>query len=110
MDSFAFNGYKTADSCITPTEVNNISQIKEGLTIFPNPGNGRTTISCVLPANNTEGILIIRDVKGEVMKVFTINNSATKLDVDCTDLPSGIYYCYLQGAGVCATAKMVVMR
>ncbi len=79
---------------------------------YPNPFNPTTTIEYVLPARsamtlnvyNTLGQLVTTLAKGEE------EAGVHQARFDATALPSGVYFCRLQSAGLTRTIKMMLLK
>lgn len=114
LDSFSFSGYKSADSCIVPvdhTGVSTVTNVAGGAGIFPNPVSGTATISYLLPAGIAEGAIVIRNTSGQAVATYPVDNRSATLQLNNINLPSGVYYYYLQATGMLpAVKKMVVIK
>ncbi|MBN1948727.1 MAG: T9SS type A sorting domain-containing protein [Candidatus Cloacimonetes bacterium] len=97
------------------------------LFIYPNPFNPATTIHFTLPDASSSAELLIFNLKGQIVKSFSLNPSThesvggrtqplNSISWDGTDnenkpVSSGIYYCTLQQRGrVLATAKLALIK
>ncbi|MEM9919619.1 MAG: tail fiber domain-containing protein [Bacteroidota bacterium] len=75
----------------------------------PNPFGKNTTIDYKLPEGFNAASIRIIDASGKEIRNYAINNTVGQLDVDGTDLTSGIYYYSLIVNGqVVRTEKMIV--
>ncbi|MEM9919618.1 MAG: tail fiber domain-containing protein [Bacteroidota bacterium] len=75
----------------------------------PNPFGKNTTIDYKLPNDFNAASIRIIDASGKEIRNYAINNAAGQLDVDGTDLGSGIYYYSLIIDGqTVRTEKMIV--
>jgi hypothetical protein len=81
-----------------------------GIKLYPNPGNGATTIEYHL-AESDKAILTVYDVTGKELNVQTLNSKASRLLLDESELPAGIYYYTItvNNAAV-KTEKLVIMK
>lgn len=66
------------------TGINEVDNVKNVISIFPNPNNGEFTIA------TTKGIYNIINAIGAVVKIVEIENSTEFIDVK--DLSQGVYY------------------
>lgn len=75
---------------------------------MPNPNNGSATINYSLPNGYNSGVITLFDLSGTIMKMYQVDRNSTELQINTTDLPSGLYYYNLTSNGVeLATKKMV---
>lgn len=91
----ASNGYNTCNTAITLT-VNTCVGINEmnvanGISIYPNPNNGKFTVQIENETSNTE--LILYNSLGQ--KVFRENVIQGKNNIDLDSVPKGFYYAVL---------------
>lgn len=64
------------------------------LELFPNPGNGNLTIQ---GSNSLKGMKIsVSDIKGKVLFTNQVEEERLDLELDITELPSGMYLIQLQ--------------
>ncbi|MBL7032833.1 MAG: VCBS repeat-containing protein [Candidatus Delongbacteria bacterium] len=83
------------------------------LAVYPNPANPTTTIEFQLPLPVAVS-LEVYNLLGE--KVITLLREATlptgihQIDWDCHDMPSGLYFIALQGAGQSVCRKMIILE
>lgn len=76
---------KTISGVITSTD---IIPVKQALEIFPNPGNGKFTLTFASSTGKT-GLAEIINSEGKVIFKSTVENHAT---LDLTGFPKGIYF------------------
>jgi hypothetical protein len=78
----------------------------------PNPFNNVTFIEYFLPQNTQSAFVKVIDNNGKLVKAFPVNETGYgQLELDCTNLQSGIYYYSLiVDKQVIDTLKMVVAK
>jgi len=81
----------------------------------PNPFKGSTSISYSLPKNSDNAVITIYNVKGNVVKEFTLDNTEGEIvwngfDQNNKAVAIGIYFYRLQGDSISRTRSMVFMR
>lgn len=79
---------------------------------YPNPFNARTTIFYFLPFASSID-LSIYDVTGRLVKVLKDGNEESgeyRMDIDFSNLPSGVYLLTLRSGGYLKTRKMTLIR
>jgi hypothetical protein len=79
-----------------------------GLNIFPNPADERVTITCSLPSNSYPLLLKILDMKGNVLREQRIDEPEGDLQVNCDQIPSGIFVVEVESGSSRQTGKMIV--
>jgi hypothetical protein len=79
---------------------------------YPNPFNPTTTIEYDIPATSFVTISIFNTLGQEVMTLVHKEQSAGKysVQVDVSQLPSGIYFYRLTAGKYSATNKMMLMK
>jgi len=78
--------------------------------VYPNPTSDFTTIEFEsLNDNNTE-MFITNTLGAVVNNNFTINKGFNKINVDCTDLPTGMYFITLSNNGQNVVKKFNVIK
>lgn len=81
----------------------------------PNPFKGSTSISYSLPKNSENAVITIYNVKGDVVKEFTLENTEgdvvwNGIDQNNKAVASGVYFYKLQGDSISQTRSMVFMK
>jgi len=81
----------------------------------PNPFKGSTSISYSLPQNFENSVITIYNVKGNVVKEFTLDNTEGEIvwngfDQNNKAVASGIYFYRLHGDSISRTRSIVFMR
>jgi hypothetical protein len=80
---------------------------------IPNPHDGTTTISCLVPRGVGQAVLRVSDVRGQVVRSETIplRGVMVSVTVDMRDLPSGTYeYSLVLDGRVVATKQMQLVK
>ncbi|MDP8226470.1 MAG: FlgD immunoglobulin-like domain containing protein, partial [Candidatus Celaenobacter polaris] len=81
----------------------------------PNPFKGSTSISYSLPKNSENAVITIYNVKGDVVKEFTLDSAEGEIvwngfDQNNKAVASGVYFYRLHGDSISQTRSMVFMR
>jgi hypothetical protein len=63
-------------------------------SIFPNPNNGRFSLSC--PINSSFNFELISSI-GQIVKSGNIKNANGNIDINCSDFSKGIYQLKING-------------
>jgi hypothetical protein len=80
---------------------------------IPNPHDGTTTISCLVPRGVGQAVLRISDVRGQVVRseLLPLRGVMVSVTVDMRDLPSGTYdYSLVLDGRVVATKQMQLVK
>ena len=94
-------------NCEGRLAIGNKSNAQGFLSIAPNPGTDKTTISCYLP-ENSYGELKISNMYGQLISSYPIVGQQ-KLNLDLVPYSSGIYYCFLYSKDkLMLTRKLIV--
>ena len=83
----------------------NESQLQESISFYPNPANGTFTMTFANSKNETF-MGTISDVTGRAVRTFSTNT--TKVNLDCTNLSSGLYSVSLTNGAQNITGKVVL--
>jgi len=94
------------DSTVGIKEVRPVEE--EMVSIFPNPANNTVTFSYTLPEKINTGTLELFDSNGKRVNTMQTENSGKKT-MDCSSLPSGIYY-YRFTAGMTINSGKFIIR
>ena len=86
-----------------------IKRILATIQVYPNPTDGRVTISweTQLP---TELRLRILDIAGQERRRWTISSNSFTTETDMSDLPEGIYFLEASADGKRVLRRLVVKR
>jgi hypothetical protein len=79
------------------------------LSAFPNPSYGTTTIEYQLPANISQGQIMVRSVNGIVVKNYTVDHSFHNLVLNHNQLPAGTYIISLFAGNARRWEKQVIV-
>ncbi len=79
---------------------------------YPNPFNPSTMVRFDLPAAGRVRIAVFNAIGEEVVTLVdgVREAGAQSVEFDAADLPGGVYFCRLQGAGRVSTLKMVLLK
>ncbi len=94
-EGFSYDNVKILAS---PTGVDPLSEITEGLVIYPNPFSNSTTIKFPNP-NFEEYQLIITDISGKVVRLIS-NITSNKVSLYRDNLSKGFYLIELRGSRI----------
>jgi cell division septum initiation protein DivIVA len=75
----------------------------------PNPSNGNTTIRYSIPSSVKQASLIITNMQGQVIKSYSLNNSAGQLTIATAQLSPGNYFYSLITDGKKADSKQMTI-
>ena len=100
---------RTLQTC-APTGINEGgNNNKTSITVFPNPFNNSTTIEFYLTeANNVS--LVLYDLTGRILKSIShtnIHTGSNKINIDLSELNSGIYLCKIKSIEHTTTIKLI---
>ncbi|MFA6570586.1 MAG: T9SS type A sorting domain-containing protein [Bacteroidota bacterium] len=92
--------------------VNDGDALLNGISVFPNPFNDRTTIRVNVPVENYLNIRITNSLGAEVKTLGGQNYSAGQHDflLDASNLPSGIYWYQVQIGTRSFVNRMVIVK
>ncbi|MEO8761046.1 MAG: T9SS type A sorting domain-containing protein [Bacteroidia bacterium] len=97
----------------TCTSASGIKSITEGteLSVYPNPANGKVTISFTNETENN-AVLSLININGQVLNATQThqkNSNQETFVIDTTPLAAGVYYCKVQLADKTSIKKLVVL-
>jgi hypothetical protein len=82
---------------------------KLNLNAFPNPASNTLKVNYVLPENVREGVLRLFDSSGRSVNEFVVDHFSNHLDLDVSQLESGVYFYFIEADGtISASQKLVV--
>lgn len=93
-------------NCIS-NATNDIDGLKK-FAIYPNPTHDQINVSVILAKPFTEGVLILRNVLGQVIKRKTFNNLELNELLNLSELPKGIYFLSLSVDKQVVTQKITI--
>ncbi len=82
------------------------------VNLYPNPARHSIQLDCEIPENTQAQIQVYTNM-GQLAKNISnieLNEGTQTLNVDVSDLPTGMYYCVLQSAKWQAVQKFVIAR
>jgi Secretion system C-terminal sorting domain len=78
---------------------------------IPNPNAGQSKINYTLPEGINQGVITIFNSTGQSVKTYNVGSNFQFITLDNSNLPSGVYYYNLTGAGIQPTGnKMVIVK
>ncbi len=80
-----------------------------GLNVFPNPTFYQSNIEYKLPANTSEGEIVITNLQGAEMKRYRVNNTFSSLYIEQKEIPAGTYIYSLVADGNVLDSKKIVL-
>ncbi|MBE9492308.1 MAG: hypothetical protein IMY70_05435 [Bacteroidetes bacterium] len=78
------------------------------LNILPNPVIKTASVNYLLPEHTNHATLLICQQDGKTIWENLVDHPEGSLKLDCSDLPSGIYYVILRGRNFSTCKKMLV--
>ncbi len=78
------------------------------LSITPNPAKDWTSIGYTLPDSETEGIIKISDVNGNIVQTFTVSGEQGSKIWDTRNIKPGVYFYEFVVNGYSNTGKIIV--
>ncbi len=92
------------------TSIENLSNARIEQNV-PNPYNGSTIINYYVPSNAGSAVLKVTDIKGFLLKTFTLNKGNGKVVLQADQLSSGTYqYSLLVNNQIIDTKQMILIR
>ena len=84
----------------------------EVFSIFPNPANAVTDIRLRLPEREEALVINVLDAAGKLVKTFNFNNveKQARLQINVSDLATGVYQLLLTGNTYSTSARLNVVR
>ena len=98
---------RSLEICVT-SSVSEMAEVASAIEAWPNPFSDQTTI--VFNSDSEISSVIICDVLGKVIKRISTNELKAgfhKIDLDLSDVQSGIYYCHLVSDNKVMSAKLI---
>lgn len=80
-----------------------------GISIYPNPSDNGVLLVETLE-NLRDATLIVIDMKGSIIRTFTVPYFDERKSIDLSDLVSGVYLVRIQSGTFNAVQKIVIMR
>ncbi len=105
------NSFKNLENSDDPNAEWNIEDatstpIEEGLSIYPNPSNGRFNI--VYPGLTEASQLFISTIQGQSIPVSSVKSGVDQLTIDLSGYPKGIYFLQLVANDNILQEKMIL--
>ena len=121
IDNYMQGGFSAYDSKVSdhrpvglkfeqnPVSTENMILEDKSLIIFPNPSNGRLTISFEQPTKDSH--INIYNANGQVVKSLAVRDGEMKADYQFADLPNGLYWLqYSSENELIVTEKFVILK
>ena len=83
---------------------------KLDLNAFPNPASSTLKINYSLPENVRKGVLRLFDNSGSSVNEFVIDHFSDHLDLDVSQLASGVYFYYVEFEGTRSPSQKLVVQ
>ncbi len=107
----SYNGYcprNTAADRLTMLATTEAVNVAEGIGVYPNPTDGKVTITTTL-SGSVEGQLTILDYMGrEVSTARTVHGGKQQMQLDLSGYQSGLYMVSLKAEGRVFTQKLLI--
>ncbi len=82
--------------------------IKDKIKISPNPTNGKFIISLLRDDQVMENQVVIYDTNGALLRKVKISESSSKLELDISDKPSGVYFVHVHFSNGTSSTKKII--
>jgi hypothetical protein len=83
------------------------TDFSSGLKLMPNPAKNYVIVEYKFSSDNNNGIILVRDMRGNLVKSKNLKNKHDQLTIDLTDLPSGMYIVSLYSANKLIESKQL---
>lgn len=80
------------------------------LTAFPNPANSQVVVRYALPANVSQGTLMVYNMQGQTVRQQVVSESEGTVTLQVSDLPAGVYMYGLEAAGRSSKISKLVVK
>jgi hypothetical protein len=91
-----------------PVAVKSLTTTPVLSSAFPNPANGTFSLDYQLP-RDARGSVVVRDLKGSVVKELLIRDAAGKATLNTSDLADGVYFYSLEANGISSRVQKVII-
>ncbi|QGY44386.1 T9SS type A sorting domain-containing protein [Maribellus comscasis] len=80
------------------------------LDAFPNPASGTLKVNYNLPKDVSEGVLRLYDNSGRPVNHFTVDHFSDHLDLDVSQMGSGVYFYFIEAEGTKSPSQKLVVQ
>lgn len=87
-------------------DIQNVTKLQGN---YPNPFKENTTISFSLSEDVANGTIEIFNLKGQLVKEFSVNNNKTEVTWDASNQASGIYFYKMKADGKYTSVKKMIL-
>ena len=111
LDNHSDNAAKVYNlpGTLIATAIINVDYFNNYLETYPNPAGNYIKLAYTLPTNIKEAKVSIYNLKGEVVRTYTIDNNYKELLIDTQEFSNGTYLCQIQSSGLkIASTKFIV--
>jgi hypothetical protein len=111
LDNHSDNAAKVYNlpGTLIATAIKNVDYFNNYLETYPNPAGNYIKLAYTLPTNIKEAKVSIYNLKGEVVRTYTIDNNYKELLIDTQEFSNGTYLCQIQSSGLkIASTKFIV--
>lgn len=80
------------------------------MRVWPNPVSDHLHLEYTLPAGVSQASLHLRNASGQLIRSFEVDGRFSDLELDASNLPSGIYFWSLSSPGYRGTSRQIVIN
>ena len=114
---FTFANYDNSDDCTSmvfklvcdPTNIETVLSASK-LRAYPNPASDNVTVEYAVSGNVGKAQLVIKNMLGATLYTRNIDVNATKVKVDVSEYPSGIYFYSIEADGRPLVTKKLLVK
>lgn len=93
------------------TAIKNLDNNHNFIETYPNPAGNFIKLAYTLPTNIKEANVSIYDLKGKIVKTYTIDNNYKELLIDTQEFSNGAYLCQIDSNGLkISDTKFIVQK
>lgn len=86
--------------------LNDLLNSEKTFKLYPNPTNGKSLLE--IDGLKQDANIIVSDLFGRVFNTYYINAGQKQLEINCANLPSGIYYVNIRNKEYNLTRKLII--